>query len=211
MDDTSQNELLAPDQARDENWRHTREAYENNPRLLLRNTLQAFDGSIKTFYDKALKYVPLKANILEIGSGDGCGADYLEALGYTVLRTDPIRNFVRFQKSRGKKTHQFDVLTQVLAQRFDLVLAPAVFHHFDDEDFEDAAKHVFDMLPSYGIFSLCGYSGVGARFKRYGNKQRYFCYRTPEMLSDSLKRSGFIVEETYLLDGTWANCIASKP
>ncbi len=52
--------------------------------------------------------------VLEIGSGPGRDADYLEALGVPVDRTDAAEPFLDIQAERGKRARRLDGVTGAL-------------------------------------------------------------------------------------------------
>src|SRR5262245_28439014 len=75
--------------------------------------------------------LPPGASILEIGSGPGWDADYLEALGFTVRRTDAAEGFVALQRARGKTAEMLNLITDDLGGPYDGVLILYVLQHLD--------------------------------------------------------------------------------
>lgn len=49
-----------------------------------------------------MAYLKKDASILEIGTGPGRDADYIESLGYSVTRSDAVESFIEYNKSKNK-------------------------------------------------------------------------------------------------------------
>ncbi len=60
-------------------------------------------GIQKDWIDNFLSYLPKGSNIIEIGSGTGRDADYLEERGYIVTRTDIYKDFFDYQMLKNNK------------------------------------------------------------------------------------------------------------
>jgi 2-polyprenyl-3-methyl-5-hydroxy-6-metoxy-1,4-benzoquinol methylase len=69
--------------------------------------------------------------ILEVGSGPGRDADFLESLGLQVRRTDATRAFLALQAERGKRGELLNLLTDDLSGPYDGVLAMCVLIHIE--------------------------------------------------------------------------------
>jgi hypothetical protein len=70
-------------------------------------------------------------SVLEIGSGPGYDADYLESRGLLVRRTDATSRFLRLQAERGRHGELVNVLTDELGGPYDGVLAHCVLIHIE--------------------------------------------------------------------------------
>jgi SAM-dependent methyltransferase len=70
-------------------------SYNDEFQTYVDRTTDEVTGSIKEFIDAFLENFDKDATILEIGSGTGRDADYVERLGYRVLRTDAAEDFVK--------------------------------------------------------------------------------------------------------------------
>lgn len=75
------------------------------------------------------------ARVLEIGSGTGRDADFLESRGVSVRRTDATQSFLDMQSRRGHETHHLNVVTDDLGAPgqppYDAVVAICVLIHVD--------------------------------------------------------------------------------
>ncbi|MBX4209558.1 class I SAM-dependent methyltransferase [Candidatus Parcubacteria bacterium] len=97
------------------------------------------DGTAKVWIDDFLAGLPKEATILEIGSGTGRDAEYIERKGYPVIRTDIHQEFVDHQRTAyEKQVYIYDVtkdsLPPNLPQTYDAILARSVLNHFTLED-----------------------------------------------------------------------------
>lgn len=97
-----------------------------------RQTISAYENYAEQ-YDAIVRHVPnereqasLKrlvaiagtgGQILEVGSGAGYDADFLENLGVKVRRTDATKRFLELQAARGKHGQLLDLITDDLGGR----------------------------------------------------------------------------------------------
>src|SRR5690242_17385233 len=73
--------------------------------------------------------LPRGARALEIGSGPGWDADFLETLGVVVDRTDITAAFRAFQAERGRIVAPLDVVEDALPGPYDAAVALCVLQH----------------------------------------------------------------------------------
>ncbi len=69
--------------------------------------------------------------VLEVGSGPGWDADWLESQGVAVRRTDATAAFVVMQRARGAAAERLNVLSDELGGPYAGVLAMYVFQHIE--------------------------------------------------------------------------------
>lgn len=86
------------------------------------------------FLEGVLASVPAGAGVLEIGSGTGRDAGWLEAHGVRVSRTDGCEAFVEAMREQGLTAEILNVLTDPVPEGFDLVYASAVLLHLEASD-----------------------------------------------------------------------------
>src|SRR5688572_19297277 len=84
-----------------------------------------------------LEVVPAGGLVLEIGSGPGWDADWLERRGVHVRRTDASTAFIEIQAARGVTAELLDVLTDNLGGPYAGVIARYVFQHIDRSQLPD--------------------------------------------------------------------------
>jgi protein-L-isoaspartate O-methyltransferase len=67
-------------------------------------------GALHRFVDEFAGHLSAGAQVLEIGSGTGRDAAYLESRGFTVRRTDAARSFVAAMRAAGVEADVVNVL-----------------------------------------------------------------------------------------------------
>jgi len=168
-----------------------------------------------------LRGMPYDAGILEIGSGFGRDARYIEeVLGYRVERTDAAQGFVDYLQNAGQDARQFNIVTDALGGSYDCIIANAVLLHLTRSEMLSACKKVYDCLqPNVGRFCLSVLQGAGDRVTKPEEDKtgasRYFCYWMPEEVVTLLFSTGFkevaIMKHTERGDeATWLHMIAGK-
>ncbi|MCV9941170.1 class I SAM-dependent methyltransferase [Boseaceae bacterium BT-24-1] len=108
-----------------------------------------------------LKAVPPGSNLLEIGSGPGWDADWLEERGLTVRRTDGADSFVHFQASRGRHAEYLDVISDPLGGPYDGVVALHVLQHVERELLPSVFARIAEVIRDGGVFLLALREGEG--------------------------------------------------
>jgi hypothetical protein len=90
-------------------------AYENYARRYAAAVSPPSGSGVEALRSLADK-LPSGGQILEIGSGPGWDADFLEELGVRVRRTDVTAAFRNLQAERGRQVDALDVLTDKIAE-----------------------------------------------------------------------------------------------
>ncbi len=111
--------------------RHTIAAYENYAIDYARSTATAAGRGERRALIELTSVTRPGDRILEIGSGPGWDADWLESIGRRVRRTDATMAFVEFQNARGVKAERVDVVHDELDGPYAAVVALYVFQHID--------------------------------------------------------------------------------
>jgi 2-polyprenyl-3-methyl-5-hydroxy-6-metoxy-1,4-benzoquinol methylase len=105
------------------------------------------------------------SRILEVGSGTGCDADYLESLGAEVRRTDATQAFLEIQAHRGQHAELLNVVTDDLVTAgqpgYDAILAMCVLIHVDRPLLAGVLSKVRTALRPYGLFLVSMREGEG--------------------------------------------------
>ncbi|ESY87782.1 methyltransferase type 12 [Mesorhizobium sp. LNHC220B00] len=105
--------------------------------------------------------------ILEIGSGPGRDADFLEGLGVEVRRTDATRRFLELQAARGKAGELLDVITDELGGPYDAVVALAVLIHVPRDQIDQVLEKIARSLRQGGAFVVSMRDGDGEAGGKY--------------------------------------------
>jgi len=106
-------------------------------------------------------------HILEIGSGPGWEADFLETLGVSVRRTDATRRFLEIQAARGKKGDILNVITDELGGPYDAVVAMCVLIHVPRRQIDQVLRKIAAALRPDGAFLVSMRDGEGESYGKY--------------------------------------------
>lgn len=147
---------------------------------------------LATWINKALSRVPAGSVILEVGSGTGRDAAYIEARDFTIIRSDASEGFVAYLRAQGNTAILLDALTDDLGGPHNMVFADAVILHFTRAQAGEAFARIRRALRPGGVLacSLKQGDGEGWSSEKLG-VPRYFCYWQPAPLSAALTRAGF--------------------
>lgn len=107
------------------------------------------------------EHVGAGGRILEVGSGPGRDADFLETLGVTVKRTDATRRFIEIQAARGKTAEYLDLITGDLGGPYDAVAALCVIIHIPREQTDMVLAKITGALRPGGAFLVSMRDGDG--------------------------------------------------
>jgi 2-polyprenyl-3-methyl-5-hydroxy-6-metoxy-1,4-benzoquinol methylase len=108
-----------------------------------------------------LKAVEPGSCLLEIGSGPGWDADWLEERGLAIRRTDGAESFVHFQASRGRHAERLDVIHDPLGGPYDGVIALHVLQHVERELLPSVFARIAEAIRAGGVFLLALREGEG--------------------------------------------------
>lgn len=174
------------------------------------------EGSMQEWVDKSLAMIPPEGHILELGSAHGRDADYMEALGFVVDRTDAVEGFVNYLKGQGHKARLLNALTDDFGGPYDMVYAQAVLLHFTPDEAGLVIHKAHEALKPRGIFSFSLKVGEGSDWQRAKIAgQRFFTYWQEAPLRSVLSRANFDVLDmpegtTGHNSGNWYHVIARK-
>ena len=126
--------------------------------------------------------------ILEVGSGPGRDADWLESLGARVRRTDATRAFLDMQAERGKRAELLNLLTDELGGPYDGVVALCVLIHIDRAHIDGVLGRVAGALRPGGAFLVSMREGSGESTSEY-----HTIYWDRDAFVDRMQRAGLRV------------------
>lgn len=159
---------------------------------------------------RMMQRVPAGGTVLEIGSGSGQDADFVESLGGVVKRTDAVQAFLDLQAERGKKGELLNVVTDALGGPYDAVLAMCVLIHVDRAQIAPVLRKVFDALAPGGVFLAAMRIGEGETLGDYQT-----VYWAKDAFADALAAAGLDLQwDSQWIgrdDVTWANFLACRP
>jgi len=99
--------------------------------------------------------------VLEVGSGPGRDADFLEDLGVHVRRTDATRRFLELQAERGKHGDLLNIITDDLGGPYDAVVALCVLIHIPRVEIDQVLAKIATSLRPGGAFLVSMRNGDG--------------------------------------------------
>jgi len=154
------------------------------------------------------------ATVLEVGSGPGFDADYLETLGVAVRRTDVTAAFRELQAERGKRIDRLDVVTDDLGGPHDGVMALCVLLHVERADTARVLGKVARALRRGGLFLVSLRAGEGELWERGASGDYRVVLWTRDAFAASLKAAGLDVDWSAAsadADGSWLHFLARRP
>ena len=130
--------------------------------------------------------------MLEIGSGPGWDADYLEGHGVPVIRTDATPAFVSLLRAAGHNARLLDARTDPLGGPYQGILANAVLHHLNRDQFEDVLRRARTAVAASGILGFTVKEGHGAAWSEHKlGLPRHFTYWQEPAVRAALHRAGW--------------------
>jgi predicted TPR repeat methyltransferase len=192
----------------------TLQAYNDHIQEYVAANNPVLQGSLKAWVDEVLKLIPKGGRVLELGSGYGRDAAYIESQGYAIERTDAAEGFVELLKNQGHDARKLNVLTDDFGTNFDLIYAQAVFLHFNPEQLKQVLKKSFDSLKQSGTLAFSVKEGEGEAWPDdYLGVPRYYCYWKEPALQKITEATGFSSIEITKRQGIrdlWLHVIAKK-
>ena len=166
--------------------------------------------SFKRWIDKTLTHLSKEVRILEIGSGFGRDARYIESQGYSVERTDATEGFVHLLEQEGHSARLFNVLTQDFNVSYDHIFANAVFLHFTRLELEKVLEKIWMSLSRDGFLAFSVKKGDGEEWTsaKVGHP-RYFCYWQKSNITLLLESKSFEIIDIFE-DEKFLQIIAKK-
>jgi SAM-dependent methyltransferase len=170
----------------------TLRSYEARVAAYTNGTSHTVIGPAKDWIDANLSELGTDAKILEIGSAHGRDAAYFKEKGFSLECTDAVFGFVTQLRASGFQARVFNVLTDELAEKYDMIFANAVLLHFDRIEFNLVLKKLCSALEPGGrlAFSLKQGRGEGWSNEKI-EAPRYFRYWERETLEPLLANTGF--------------------
>ena len=151
------------------------------------------------------------AHVLEIGSGPGRDADYLETRGLRVHRTDATRAFIRLQTGRGKHVEPLNVITDPLGGPHDAVMAMCVLIHVDRANTGPVLRKIAAALRPAGTYLISVREGTG----EITDDEYHMTYWQRDEFATRLSTAGLSIEwehrHTDCDNHTWLTFLGTAP
>lgn len=117
------------------------------------------------FLDLVAQTAPSAAGVLELGSGPGNGARYLESCGLSVTRTDATPAFVEMMRADGFAATLLDIRTDSFGGPFEVVLADAVLLHLSRAEFAAVLRKARAAVTPGGLLAITLKEGDGEEWR----------------------------------------------
>lgn len=189
-------------------------AYENYARRYAAAVSPQPSDSGASALRRLADMLPSGGRVLEVGSGPGWDADFLEALGVRVRRTDVTAAFREFQAERGRQADAFDVLADEIAETYDGILMLCVLQHFERTELDGVLYKLVNALRDEGALLLSHPVGEDEIWEHTAAGDYRVVRWSSAALDDRLQRSGFTVAwdacETAGEEGPWRTVLARR-
>ncbi len=188
-------------------------AYENYARRYAAAVSQQPPESAAASFRRLVDALPEGGRVLDIGSGPGWDADFLEGLGARVHRTDVTAAFREFQAERGHRVDALDVLVDEIAETYDGILMLCVLQHFERSDLDPVLRKLAEALKGEGALLLSYPLGEGESWEHTSSGDYRVVRWSSAMLDERLQRAGFTVEWDVCDDGDdgpWRTVLARR-
>jgi hypothetical protein len=194
-----------------ESQKITLDTYNRNAQKYVELTKPIDDNpNAKSWLDFLSTLINTKTPMLEIGSGSGVCADYLESLNFMVDRTDAVDSFIEYQKSLGKSMEVLNILNNAANKKYDFILANAVLHHFNSDDLHIVLGNIRESLNNDGFLAFSVNVGEGEEFTNEKmDAPRYYKYWTKEALEPVLTKSRLVIVD-FQETGRWMRMVVKK-
>jgi SAM-dependent methyltransferase len=129
---------------------------------------------------------------LEIGSGPGRDADYLESRGVRVIRTDATPAFVELLRAAGHDARLLDARTDPLGGPYQGIVANAVLLHLSRDQFEDLLRRARTAIAPGGVLAFTLKEGDGEAWSEHKlGVPRHFTYWREPAVRAALHHAGW--------------------
>jgi len=212
LDATIIDRVLADDHVQPSPLDITRSSYQIAAEKYVRRSRTTAGGSAPIL-DRMVELSP-GSRLLELGSGPGWDAAYLERLGLVVQRSDVTPAFVELMRADGHDARILDARTDDLGGPWNGVLANAVLLHLSRSEFSAVVARVANAVRPGGLFAFTLKEGDGEAWTETKlDLPGWFVYwREPELRS-VLEDAGWTVlwvERSRGPVDIWLNVIAQR-
>ena len=161
-----------------------------------------------------LEVAPARGLVLEVGSGPGWDADWLERQGVSVRRTDASMSFVEIQAARGAKAEQLDVVTDDLGGPYAGLIARYVFQHIERSRLPGVLAKISKAISAGGAFLFSLREGHDERIEQGSDSRTYFIaeWTKPELdkILSGLGFREYWSESSEDADGRWLSILTTS-
>lgn len=188
-------------------------AYENYARRYAANVSPQPSESGASALRRLVDMLPSGGHVLDIGSGPGWDADFLEGLGVRIHRTDVTQSFRDFQAERGQQVEALDVLTDEIVQSYEGILMLCVLQHFERTELDGVLHKLANALKGEGAMLLSHPVGEDDFWEHSASGDYRVVRWSSAALDERLRRAGFVVTWDKSEDGDegpWRTVLVRK-
>ncbi len=178
-------------------------AYDAHARALDGTFEGSFQRIGKPVVDLFLSMLPPGAPVLDIGSGTGNKAAYVQAQGHPVVCVDLSPEMVRLCKEKGLRAHVMDLEDlRVEHNSFEGVVAYTSLLHVPKKNFPNALDNLKRILSPTGHVLFAMKEGAGEGLNGDDEvMRRWFSYYTDDELRQYMQRSFTVVHHDRVAAG----------
>lgn len=192
----------------------TLRAYEQRADRYFDASAPAVSAEVAGLLDAVVARLRPGSHVLEVGTGPGREAAYLEERGLHVDRTDATAAFVERLRANGHDARLLDVRDGNLGGPYDAVLANAVLLHLDRAQARLAVEACRQAVRPGGLFALTLKDGDGESWSdaKLG-APRWFVYWREEALRAQLSDAGWRVLDLRQVSGRtepWLHALCER-
>ncbi|MFC9982865.1 class I SAM-dependent DNA methyltransferase [Gordonia sp. NPDC127522] len=152
----------------------------------------ALGPHLSAYLDSLTALLPAGATVLEVGSGPGRAATYLESTHLGVQRTDATPAFVEMMHADGHDANVLDIRTDDLGGPYDAILATAVLLHLTRSEFETFLHRAHAAITPGGLLAFTVKEGDGSQWSTEKiDLPRRFTYWRERDLRTLMARTGW--------------------
>jgi SAM-dependent methyltransferase len=164
-------------------------AYQSRAQEYLRGTTRS--PELNAYLDQ-FAALARPGPVLEIGSGPGWDAEYLESRGVRVIRTDATPAFVALLRAAGHDARLLDARTDPLGGPYQGILANAVLLHLSRDQFGSVLRRARTATAVGGVLGFTLKEGDGAGWSDHKlGVPRHFTYWREPAVRTALHRAGW--------------------
>jgi SAM-dependent methyltransferase len=189
----------------------TLETYNEHFSNYVDGTAQVTSGFQKEWLEYLLGFCRAESRILEIGAAFGRDATFIANKGFAhLLVTDAFDAAVVTLRRKGFNAAKLNLLRDDITDKYDLVIASAVFLHFTVDEFHEALTKLKTALSDGGRLGFSVKSGIGEEWSdaKMG-APRFFHYWSEESLRQALAGFNYeVIDLRQSEDGKWLHVTA---
>lgn len=192
----------------------TLRSYERHADRYAATSAASVNESVAALLDVAVARLSPGSHVLELGSGPGLEADYLEERGLVVDRTDATAAFVKRLRAQGHNARLLDAREADLGGPYDAVLANAVLLHLARGQTPSVLAACARAARPGGLLLLTLKAGDGEAWSKAKlDSPRWFVYWRAEPLRDVLEDVGWQVLDLTEVEGRsdpWLHAVCCR-